>query len=322
METENKKYDLITFGESMALFYPDATGPLRHINGFYKYMGGAETNVSIALSRLGFHTGWFSRLGDDEFGKYIYSEVRGEGVDVSHVAFDTERSTGLMFKEKFLKKNPNVHYFRKNSAASALSPADIDEDYIRQARYLHITGITLAISQSAQKAAFRAAEFAKRNGVRVSFDPNIRFKLWTLEEARPVIMEMARYADIIFPGDDEGAMLTGLHTPEEIAARFMEMGSKVVAVKRGKEGCFAADRSGSCYVKGFPTEYTEDTAGAGDGFAAGFLAGQLRGYDIETCSQIGNWIGALATLVRGDVEGYPDKWQLDAFLRKEQFIER
>lgn len=319
---QNKPFDLITFGETMALFYPDATGPLRHINGFYKYMGGAESNVSIALSRLGYHTGWFSRLGDDEFGKYIYSEVRGEGVDVSRVIFDEERATGLMFKEKFLKKNPNVHYFRKNSAASALAPADIDEDYIKQAKYLHITGITLAISETARKAAFRAAELAKRNGVLVSFDPNIRLKLWSLEEARPAILEMAKYADLIFPGQDEGEVLTGLKTPEEIAAHFMEMGSQVVAVKLGKQGCYAADRNGGCYAGPYPTEYKEDSAGAGDGFTAGFLAGQLRGYDLKTCAGIGNWIGALATLVRGDIEGYPDRWQLKGFLHKEEFIER
>jgi len=318
----NKTLDVVSFGESMALFYPDATGPLRHINGFFKYMGGAESNVTIALSRLGFKSGWFSRLGDDEFGKYILSEVMGEGVNVSRVIFDSERATGLMFKEKFLKKNPNVHYFRNNSAASALSPADIDADYIKSAKYLHVTGITLAISQSARAAVYKAVKIARANDVQVSFDPNLRLKLWSVDEAKDVIMDIAKMSDIVFCGDDEGYLLTGCNTPEEIAKVFLNMGCKTVPVKLGKKGCFIAEAGISQYISSYPTEYIEDSAGAGDGFAAGFLAGQLRSYDAVKSAEIGNWIGALATLVRGDVEGYPDSWQLENFLNNKAFIER
>lgn len=319
---EEKKFDVVTFGETMVMFYPETTGPLRQIHSFYRYMGGAESNYAIALSRLGFRTAWFSRLGQDDFGKFVLGELRREGVDVSHVAFDSERRTGLMFKEKFLKKNPSVLYYRKGSAASALSESDVDEAYIRQARFLHITGITAAISLSARKALYRALDIAKESHIPVSFDPNIRLKLWTADEARPVILDIAKRADIFLPGDDEGLLLTGLKKPEEIADYFLTQGCGTVAVKLGKDGAYVADKKTSSFVPFYPTEYKEDSAGAGDGFAAGFMAGHLLDLPLIRCAEIGNWIGALATLVRGDTEGYPDKALFESFLGNGTVVER
>ena len=143
--------DVITFGESMVLFSPGDKGPLRHVHNFTKSIAGAESNVAIALSRLGHSVGWFSKIGDDEFGRYIKFMVRGEGVDVSRTIIDKEHQTGLLFKELFEHVNPNVYYYRKNSAASFLQPADLDLEYIKSAKILHITGITPAISQSAKE---------------------------------------------------------------------------------------------------------------------------------------------------------------------------
>lgn len=88
--------DVITFGESMVLFNPNNNGPLRYVHNFTKSIAGAESNVAIALARLGYEAGWFSRVGDDEFGRYILSTIRGEGVDVSRTITDGSRNTGLL----------------------------------------------------------------------------------------------------------------------------------------------------------------------------------------------------------------------------------
>lgn len=317
-----EKMDLITFGETMILFNPENKGVLRYVHTFHKSIAGAESNVAIALARLGNTTGWFSKLGNDEFGRYIISIIRGEGVDVSRTKFDEESSTGLLFKERFAHTDPNVYYYRKNSAASTLTPEDLDEEYIKKARILHITGITPALSDSMREATLRAIDIAKKNNVLVSFDPNIRLKLWSIEEARPVLLEIAKKADIIFPGIDEGKLLLGIEDPEQIAESFLEMGCKKVVIKLGKKGCYVSDGVEKIYVDGYEVEKVEDSVGAGDGFAAGFIAGTLRNLPLKECAQWANGVGAMAVLVHGDMEGFPTMDQLQEFIGKKSYIDR
>lgn len=314
--------EVITFGETMVMFNPDSTGPLRYIHNFTKGIAGAESNLAVGLSRMGHNVGWFSHLGNDEFGRYIKSVIQGEDVDVSRVRFDDVNRTGLLFKERFGHVDPNVYYYRHDSAASNMTPEGLDEDYIKQAKVLHVTGITMALSQSARETVFRAMAIARENGVLVSFDPNIRRKLWSLEEAKKVLLEAAGQCDIIFPGIDEAKVMLGLEEPEAICESFIEMGCKIVALKLGKKGCYVANAQGGTYIEGYKVEKVEDTVGAGDGFAAGFLSGILQECPIETCGQYANAVGAMATLVSGDMEGLPTHDQLKAFMNKEERVDR
>lgn len=314
--------EVLTFGETMVLFNPEATGPLRYVHSFNKSIGGAESNVAIALSRLGHETGWFSKVGKDEFGRYIRNIIRSEGVDVSRVKFTDEGSTAILFKERFSGENPNVYYYRKNSAATKLSIEDLDVEYIKQAKIIHITGITPALSKDLRTVVFKVLSIAKENDIIISFDPNIRLKLWSLEEAKPVLLEIAKMADIILPGISEGEMLLGTNDEKEIANKFIEMGCKIVAVKLGADGCYVANRDGGTYIKGYKVQNPVDTVGAGDGFAAGFLSGILKNLSIEECGQLANGVGAMATLVQGDMEGYPYLDQLLTFIGKKKSVDR
>ncbi|MDP4269993.1 MAG: sugar kinase [Bacteroidota bacterium] len=322
---ENQKVtglEVITFGESMVLFSPGDKGPLRHIHNFTKSIAGAESNVAIALARLGHKVGWFSKVGHDEFGRYIQFMVRGEGVDVSRVIEDPEHQTGLLFKELFEHVNPNVYYYRKNSAASFMSPADLDKEYIQSAKILHLTGITPAISQSARETIFEAIRIAKAAGVKVSFDPNIRLKLWTAEEARKTILEICKETDILFPGIDESDLLLGTTDVPEILKAFHGMGIGEIALKLGKKGCMVSDGTVGQFVPGYVVDKIEDSVGAGDGFAAGYLSSRLKGCNIQEAGDYANGVGAMATLVRGDSEGFPTYEQLLAFTGKIHTVDR
>ncbi|MCM0648200.1 sugar kinase [Clostridium swellfunianum] len=314
--------EVVTLGETMVLFNPDSQGPLRYAHNFNMSIAGAESNVAIALARLEHNVGWISRLGNDEFGRYIKSVIRGEGVDVSRVSIDETHQTGLLFKEQFAHANPNIYYYRKHSAASFMGENDIDEGYIASAKILHITGITLALSKSAREGVYKAIDIAKQNGVLVSFDPNIRLKLWTIEEAKPVLLDVAKQADIIFPGIDEGRLLLGLEDYKEITKAFLDMGCKIVATKVGKKGCFISDGKEEVFVEGYVIEKTVDTVGAGDGFAAGFLSGYLRNKSLHDCAKLANAIGAMATLVKGDIEGFPTLSQVNQFMGLTNYIDR
>lgn len=314
--------DVVTFGETMVLFNPETQGPLRYVGTFTKSIGGAESNVAIALARLGHHAGWFSKLGDDEFGRYIKSTVMGEEVDVSRVTKDPTRTTGILFKERFSTVNPNVYYYRKGSAASHLSISDLDMDYICSAKILHVTGISLALSEEVREAVFYAVREAKKRGVIISFDPNIRLKLWSKEDARKHILALAELSDIIFPGKDEAELLLGTDEPLKVCEKFLDMGIKIVALKLGKTGCYVKSENEEGLVEGYTVDHPVDTVGAGDGYAAGFLSGYLESLSIIDCAKRANAVGAMATLVKGDMEGFPYRDQVEIFMGLKDNIDR
>ncbi|MBA9027410.1 sugar kinase [Peribacillus huizhouensis] len=311
-----KQLDVVTFGETMVLFNPEQMLPLEYNHKFTKQIGGAESNAVIGLQRLGHQTGWFSKLGDDPFGRYIHKFIRGEGVDTSRCLYTDEAPTGLFFKEKKSPTNMQVYYYRKNSAASLLSADDLDEAYIANAKMLHLTGITPAISESSRQAVFKAIEIAKKHQVKIVFDPNIRYTLWEQDEARDVLSQMAKEADIILPGFDEGEFITGKSTPEEIAECLSPNKDKIVIVKLGAEGAYYQNGTEQGYVIGFPAQVV-DPVGAGDGFAAGVISGLLCNEPIAEAVRRGNAVGAIVVGTNGDVEGLPSKEEVERMLKGE-----
>jgi 2-dehydro-3-deoxygluconokinase len=253
-------------------------------------------------------------LDQDEFGSFVLSAVRAEGVDTSQVTTDKNAPTGIFFKELMNEKNVRIYYYRKHSAASFLTPDNINEDYIANTKYLYITGITPALSQSCRDSIFYAIEIAKKHNVKVVFDPNVRRKLWSDEEARTTLLAIAKKADIVLPGISEGAFLLGTEDCEEMAELFHHHGVGTVVIKRGEKGAYYSTPSEKGYVQGFKVEKVVDPIGAGDGFAAGVLSGLLDEIPIEDAVKRGCAIGAIVTTVDGDIEGLPDKETLESFM--------
>ncbi|KHF38739.1 sugar kinase [Halalkalibacter okhensis] len=307
--------DVVTIGETMVLFTPH-NGQLRYASQYVRSFGGAESNVSIGLSRLGHQAGWISAIGDDELGKGMLSFIRGEGVDVSQVKIDPTAPTGIFFKEIRNSSDIRIQYYRKGSAASQLSKEDLDADYIAKAKYLHISGITPALSESCCDMIFEAIKMAKEHGLKIVFDPNLRKKLWSEEQARDVLLKIAAEADIVLPGVAEGEFLFGESDPETLGNRFLNHGASVVILKVGAEGAYYFTNEESVLVPGFKVEQVIDPVGAGDGFAAGFMSGVLDGLSLYEAVQRGNAVGAIVTTVTGDVEGLPEKQEIERFINK------
>lgn len=308
--------DVVTLGETMVLFTPKSSGLMRYAGDFSSKVAGAESNVAIGLARLGYQTGWISRLGADEFGSRVQAFIRGEGVDVSKVTFDGEATTGLYFKEKISPMELRVKYYRHGSAASRMSAADIDEEYISRAKFLHVTGITPALSEGCYETVLAAIDAAKRNGVTVVFDPNLRRKLWDEEKAKKVLRELSALADIVLPGIEEAEFIFGKSTTENLAKSFYDNGAATVILKLGKRGAYFLSAESSGFVEGYPVEQVVDPVGAGDGFAAGCLAGFVDGLELKEVVKRGNAVGALVTMVDGDVEGLPGQGRLNDFMNK------
>ncbi|MBM7622661.1 sugar kinase [Sporohalobacter salinus] len=314
--------DVVTLGETMVMMNPVEAGSLKYIYDYKKQLGGAESNFAIGLARLGHQVGWFSKLGKDPHGEYIKSFIRGEGVDTSQVKFTSKAPTGLYFKERRELGESNVYYYRHDSAASRMKPEDLSEDYIAQAKYLHLTGITPALSDSCHKTILEAIEIANKNNVKVSLDPNLRLKLWSKERMREVMLDLFKQADIVMPGIEEGEILLGTDDPEEIADQILDLGAEIVIVKLGAEGALVANKEAKEEVAGYSVERVVDSIGAGDGFAAGFISGQLRGANIVDSTKLANAVGAFATTVIGDVEGLPTKEEVEVFTGQKEAITR
>lgn len=305
--------DVVTFGEAMVLLVADKAGPIEQATTFYKRTAGAETNVAIGLSRLGLKVGWASRLGADSMGRYLLAEMKREGIDCSHVVSDPQQRTGMQFKGRVDDgSDPPVEYHRKGSAASQMQLADIDEFWLRSARHLHSTGVFAAISENCYEVSARTMELMRAAGKTISFDPNLRPTLWaTTERMRAGINELASKADWVFPGLDEGRLLTGQRTPEAIAQFYLERGAKLVVIKLGADGAYFDDGTEQAYVPGCPVEKVVDTVGAGDGFAVGVISALLEKLPLRRAVERGSWIGARAVQVLGDTEGLPTREELE-----------
>ncbi|HPZ16196.1 MAG TPA: sugar kinase [Sphaerochaeta sp.] len=313
--------DVVTIGESLVALIPDSHTKLRYVQNFTKTVAGAESNVAVGLAKLGHRASWLSKVGDDEFGHYVIRELRAEGVDTDAVILDGDHPTGLMIKEFSPSLQSSVYYYRKGSAASTLKCDDIDWDFLAQAKIIHISGITAAISASSRQMVYAVAEFAKQHGILFSFDPNIRRKLWSLEEATEALVPLFSLADIVLLGDEEAQILLQTDEQEQVASALHARGARWVALKQGAEGAYVSDGKTGISIPAEPVQVA-DTIGAGDAFNAGFLAGILEGKTVAECGRMGAVMGALAVASYGDTDGLPDRKDFDAMMNNIQEVYR
>jgi 2-dehydro-3-deoxygluconokinase len=291
---------VLTVGETMALLDPLEDGSTYRLR-----IGGAESNVAVALTRLGVDVTWVSRLGADPFGDLIVETLTGEGVDV-RVRRDPARSTGVYFKSR-QGGTTRMHYYRAGSAAAQLGPPDVPDDLLEGVSLVHLTGITTALGDSPRALVHDLARRARDRGITVLLDPNYRPALWPgpLEAAAALPA-----ADWLLLGLDEGNTLFGTGSPEELAA---VVGTRVV-IRVGERGALVAEEGRLVEVAPSRLEAVVDEVGAGDGFAAGFAYGLLQGWPPARCANAGNAVAAGALRGGGDWETYPRLDEIEALL--------
>jgi 2-dehydro-3-deoxygluconokinase len=315
--------DAVTMGESMIAFEALDYGPFRESELFHKWVGGAEDNFAIGLARLGFRCGWFSRLGTDEFGKEVFRTIKGEGVDVSKVIFDPDAQTGVFFVERSSRSDFKCYFYRRFSAASKISPDDIDPDYIKQARIVYLTGITSVLSESACKAMEKIFQVALKNDQTIVFDPNLRLRLCSIDTARSILIPLMQKSAYVLPGDEELKLLMDSQELPEAIEKAHSMGVKNLVVKTGAEGAVLARADEKPeHIRGFNLKHPVSSMGAGDCFGAGFVAGLLKEQPLEQCVRWGNALGAFCLMAWGPYQGLPDYQQLQEFLAGETGISR
>ncbi|WZB74698.1 sugar kinase [Achromobacter insuavis] len=302
-------FDIVALGEPLVELNQTRQGELQYLQGF----GGDTSNAVIAAARQGARCAYLTRVGDDAFGAQFLDLWREEGVDTSGVEVDASAHTGLYF----VQHGPDGHafsYLRRGSAASLMTPATLDGGLIERARFLHVSGISLAISTSACDTVFAAIARARAAGVQVSLDSNLRLRLWPLDRARAVLREALCHADLFLPSMDDMQHLTGNDDPERTLDWIRDAGATgVVVLKLGKDGSIIDDGKTRTPVAALRVEAV-DATGAGDCFAGSLLARRCQGDDWADAVRYANVAAALSTLGYGAVNPLPRAEQVLAKL--------
>ena len=315
--------EVVLLGEPMVVFAADTIGKLEDVETFTRFLAGAEANVAIGLTRLEHRVCYVSKLGKDPFGHFIEKRLQAEGVH-TQIAYDKDHLTGFYLKSKVIAADPEVCYFRKNSAASCYGPEDAEWIDLSETKLVHVTGIMPALSESCLQATIRLMERAREKGITVSFDPNLRPPLWSSLDLAKEQMEYGfQYCDILKISDNEIQFVSGKEDYDE-GIRYLQEKYQIplILLTMGKDGSRA-------YYKGMRVERAGksvkaiETTGAGDTFCGSSLNYILE-HDFEnlTEEQLGemltfaNAAAALITTRKGAIRSMPEKEEVLEFLQK------
>ncbi|GMU69518.1 MAG: hypothetical protein AMXMBFR37_18500 [Steroidobacteraceae bacterium] len=327
--------DVICLGRAAVdLYGQQLGGRFEDVQSFAKYPGGSSANVAFGLARLGARSSMLSRVGDEQMGRFVREALALAGVDVSHLATDPRRLTGLVLlgiagRDDF----PHIFY-REQCADMGLTSEDFDAAYIASSRMLAITGTHLSTPSTAA-AVMKAVALARAHGTAVVFDIDYRPVLWGLTAAgdganrfvasgavTARIAPLLEHCDLIVGTEEEIRIAGGDEDTDRAREAIREASDATIVVKRGAAGCTIHPPGGEAIdVPGFPVEVL-NTLGAGDAFLSGLLYGRLNGADWPRAAACGNACGALVVSRHGCAPALPSRTELDDFLARAAEVRR
>lgn len=313
---------VLLIGEPMELLLAEEEGALADVTHFRASVSGAEMNVAVGLARLGLCPRFMTRLGCDPRADRIRSFMKENGISDDLIISDPAHLTGAMMKSKSEPGKHEIYYFRQDSAASFLCSEDIDRLDISDIRAVHFTGIFPSISRSAADAARQLVKRAHENEITVIFDPNLRCQLWNSSpETISLLNEFAAHSDVFLPSLKEAETLCGLSDEEAIAEYYLKLGTKKVVVKLGKKGAYYKSHVESGIAPTFRADNVIDTAGAGDGFAAGLISGICEEIPLGEAVVRANAVGSMQIQNASDNAGLPTLEQLREYMLNHRFVD-
>ncbi|ATA60143.1 5-dehydro-2-deoxygluconokinase [Geobacillus stearothermophilus] len=297
--------------------------PMEETVTFTKYVGGSPANIAIGMARLGMKTGFIGRVADDQMGRFIVHYLNNNGIDTSHVITDKSGSvTGLAFTEIKSPTDCSILMYRDNVADLKLEPNDIDEDYIRRAKCLLISGTALAKSPS-REAVFLALDYARRHGTVVFFDLDYRPYTWQSKEETAIYYNLAaEKCDVIIGTREEFDMMEQFdgqqRDDEKTAQKWFDYNAKIVVIKHGKDGSVAYTKTGETFAGTiFPANIVK-TFGAGDSYAAGFIYGLMNGWPIPKAMEYGAAAASIVISSHSCSDAMPTLAQIEQFIAQHQ----
>ncbi|MBI4552641.1 MAG: sugar kinase [Candidatus Latescibacteria bacterium] len=301
--------DIIAIGECMIEMFCE--GSLADATTFTKTFAGDTVNMLVAASRLGAKTGYVTHVGNDPFKPFLLRSWTEAGIDLTCVT-PLDRPNGLYFISLLPGGEREFTYYRAGSAASGLSPDDIDPAYLTRAKIVYASGISQAISASSRAAVLKAFRIAHEHGLTVAYDPNLRLRLWPLDDAKAALDEVIPYVNLMFPSaPDETARLFGTEDAETVIRTLWGRGIKTVVVKQGAAGVLVGAGGTIRAVPAYTPGPVVDTSGAGDAFNGGFLHGLAFGLPPVEAARLGTIIAGLKVRGRGAIYSLPAKDEVE-----------
>lgn len=313
MPPRQPQRDIVALGESLVEFFADQ--PMAITPVFAKAIGGDTFNMVCGAARIGARTGYVTRVGQDPFADFLLGGWQAAGVDTSRAPV-VEGFNGVYFISNFGDGQREFTYYRAGSAASQITPADLDPAYIGDCHFFFTSAISQAISPSARQTVQAAMTMARAGGARVAFDTNLRVKLWSLSEARAALEEILPLVDVILPSaPEESEALLGLSDPRAVIDYFWKKGVALVAVKCGADGCVIGHDGQITTLPACRVNPVVDTTGAGDAFDAAFLTGLATGRTVFEAGRMGTILAGLKCRGRGATASLPSREEFERVLK-------
>ena len=332
---DTREYDMLLLGRVAIDFNPayndqvkEGFKPLKNVHIFEKFVGGSPANIAVGLTKHGLKTGFIGKVSDDQFGEYVVDYFNERNIDTSHITRCVNgEKLGLTFTEMLSKNESSILMYRNCAADLSLAPEDVDEEYIRKAKAILISGTALAASPS-REAALKAVLLARKNNTRIIFDIDYRAYNWQSDDEIAIYYStVAKSADIIMGSREEFDLTEKLIKPgmtdEESAACWHGHHARIVVIKHGMKGSTAYTWDDQQFsIKPFPVDARKGFGG-GDGYAAGFLYGLFQGWEIIDCLEFGSAEASMMVRSNNCSDSLPTPKEVHAFIRmeKEQYGE-
>ncbi|WP_026691967.1 5-dehydro-2-deoxygluconokinase [Peribacillus kribbensis] len=315
---EERQLDLIAIGRAcIDLNAVEYNRPMEETMTFSKYVGGSPANIAIGSSKLGLKAGFIGKLSDDQHGRFIESYMRGVGIDTSNMAVDKEgHKTGLAFTEIKSPEECSILMYRENVADLYLAPSEVNEDYIKKAKILLVSGTALSKSPS-REAILKAVSLAKRNGVKVVFELDYRPYSWeSVEETSVYYQLLAEQSDVVIGTRDEYDVLENKHLGSNAVTidYLFKHTPDLIVIKHGVEGSYAYTKSGATFRGQAYLTKVLKTFGAGDSYASAFLFALLTGKEIETALKYGSASAAIVVSKHSSSEAMPTTAEIEQLI--------
>jgi len=304
--------DVIAIGELLIDMIADIPGfPLEEQTTFKRFAGGAPANFVAGIQRLGLSSGIITKVGNDFFGHFLINKLKEAQVDISQIKMTDEYKTALAFVGLDENRNPRFSFYRSPCADIMLKEEEIDEDYVKSAKLLMCGTVSMA-DEPARSAIFKAIEYAKKHGLQVACDPNLRDDLWHFKDPREHIFRILKDTDIFLPSLSEAEFITGEKGETAIEA-ILELGPSIIGITHGAEGSTLLTKDGKFSATSYKVDVV-DTTGAGDAYAAGLITGLLTNIPLEKIPYFANAVSALKITRKGAMN-IPSRLEVERFMK-------
>jgi len=305
--------DVIAIGELLIDMIADTPGlPLEKQITFKRFAGGAPANFAVGIKCLGLTSGVISKVGNDFFGRFLLEALKKEQVDISQIKVTNEYKTALAFVGLDENRNPSFSFYRSPCADIMLTQEEISEEYIKSAKLLMCGTVSMA-DEPARSAIFKAINYAKKHGLQVACDPNLRHDLWHFKDPKEHIFRILKDTDIFLPSTSEAEFITG-EKGEKAFETILDLGPSVLAITHGAEGSTILTKDEEFFAPSYKVDVV-DTTGAGDAFAAGLITGLLTNMPLEKILYFANAVSAVKITRKGAMN-IPTRKEVENFMKK------